>query len=270
MDKKEKEKIQAFTNSKKVKKRIKGEPPKTKRTSLAKKLDLVLDKVGKIDDIERSLKENREKIGKLEQVYNRSVIKEQDSETLDKTQTKTDEQKLEELQRQQGQGQGQQPTQESYQKLSNKDKVKFWEEQAQQQAQAQQQGTPSIFDNAVRIINAITPAVVAGIESRSLPKMDEGKKGEKKAPIEQSVDSLNKQLDPVIKLVGTLFGSAQTLINATQQNAFGNALGFLKLMTPGERTQAMQNISQPGQEQVQGIPPPIVPGNKRNIRIIEE
>lgn len=95
------------------------------------KLDLILEKVGKIDAIEK-------RIDTLEQTNNRSISGKQ---TKGKgSETKSNQQLLEEAEREQEQGQQtEQPqgqiTQEEYQKLSAEDKVKFWEQQAQRASQ---------------------------------------------------------------------------------------------------------------------------------------
>lgn len=97
------------------------------------KIDLILEKVEKIDGIEK-------RIGKLEQANNGSVTKEQTKGGGSETTGKTNQQIIEEAEREQGRGeQGSQPqgqiSREEYQKLSAEEKVKFWEEQAQRASQ---------------------------------------------------------------------------------------------------------------------------------------
>jgi len=101
------------------------------------KLDLILEKIG---GFEKSLKQYQEKTDKLEQVDNPSLSGKQNKGEGSETTGKTNQQLLEEAEREQeqeeqtGQPQGQ-ITQEEYQKLSDKEKVKFWEQQAQRASQ---------------------------------------------------------------------------------------------------------------------------------------
>jgi len=105
----------------------KGKPPEKPKD----KLDLILEKVGKIDAIEK-------RIDTLEQTNNRSVTQERTKG--EGSETKTNQQLLDEAEREQEEGeQTEQPqgqiTQEEYQKLSAEEKVKFWEQQAQRTSQ---------------------------------------------------------------------------------------------------------------------------------------
>jgi len=95
------------------------------------KLDLILEKVGKIDAIEK-------RIDTLEQTNNRSVSGKETKGEGSETTGKTNQQLLDEAEREQEQETGQpqgQITQEEYQKLSAEEKVKLWEQQAKRASQ---------------------------------------------------------------------------------------------------------------------------------------
>ncbi|GAI99684.1 unnamed protein product, partial [marine sediment metagenome] len=165
-------------------------------------------------------------------------------------------------------------------KLSDKEKVKAWEEGAQKQRQIQQsqpgnRANPQSgnwwdqwgSDLTGKVVDKFGGAVIEQIKKGSTGKTDEGKKGDS---IGGGADSMAAQLGEFAKAWGTIFGSAQSVVSTVQQSAFRDVLGFLKMMSPDRRQQAIENFTQSGPEPGVPVIVPTIPENVESIRIIEE
>ena len=301
MDKKEKNKILDF--SEEVKKYMESKSAKIEKNS--EKLPTGKEKItpsqegktekkvpgkeeqkalDKIDLLLTKFDQQAERIDRLEEVYKKSIVTSAGN-PADKTKTKNNEQSVEELEREQEKTQGKKKgqeylPQEVYAKLSDKEKVKAWEEGARKQRQIQQSqaGNPANpqsgnwwsqwgSDLIGKVVDKLGGAVIEEIKKASTAKTDDGKKG---ASIGGGADFLGEQLGEFAKAWATIFGSAQTVVSTVQQNAFRDVIGYLKMMSPDRRQQAIENFTQSGPEPGVPVIVPTIPENVKSIRIIEE
>lgn len=221
-------------------KKRKKETPRKEEASLVKKLDLVIEKVARIDIIEKTLNETREKTDKLEAIYNKAVIgagnnPTQGEETKDQ-EGLTNEEILARAQADQekaaGQQQpGQQPGQgrpfyqtPEYKKLSDKEKREAWEEGAQQQQSQQEQEQQPQQGGKLSSREVLYGAV-------EIAKVF--------APVAQTAIAKSSNSDNPLKL----FLDQMKTYESIEQGAISRFFNYMRMLSSGQRQSTMDSVA---------------------------